>query len=161
MSEGSEFTVTVEQLEGLAFKVVWDWDTAPPLLIDEPEPIGRQHGPNAARLLGAAIGNCLTASLTFCLQRSRLDVTGMTSRVTGKVTRNERGRLRAESYEVEIQLPEPLSGQQSQLERCLGVFEDYCIVTSSVRQGVPVRVKVVDATGGVLLDSDAEAAPGG
>jgi uncharacterized OsmC-like protein len=153
MSEASQFTITVEQLEGLAFKVVWDWDTAPPLLMDEPEPIGKRHGPNAARLLGAAIGNCLTASLTFCLQRSRLDVTGMTSRVTGTITRSEGGRLRAGAYEVEIRLPESLSGGGAQLGRCLGVFEDYCIVTSSVRQGIPVRVRVVDAGGAALLDS--------
>jgi len=156
MSEGSQFTITVEQLEGLAFKVVWDWDTAPPLLTDEPEPVGRRHGPNAARLLAAAIGNCLTASLTFCLQRAHLDVAGMSSRVTGRITRNQGGRLRADSYEVEIRLPESLSKERSQLERCLGVFEDYCIVTSSVRQGIPVRVKVVDAAGEALLDSGAD-----
>jgi len=156
MSEASEFTVTIEQLEGLAFKVSWDWDTAPPLLMDEPEPIGRRHGPNAARLLGAAIANCLTASLTFCLQRSRLDVVGVTSRVTGTMVRNPAGRLRVGGYEVEIRLPETVSASGHPLERCLGVFEDYCIVTSSVRQGLPVRVRVVGAAGEALFDSGAD-----
>jgi hypothetical protein len=29
-------------------------------------------------------------------------------------------------------------------QRCLAQFEDFCVVTESVRRGIPVRVKVVD-----------------
>jgi hypothetical protein len=34
-------------------------------------------------------------------------------------------------------------------ERCLEQFEDFCIVTQSIRQGIPVSVSVVDAIGKV------------
>jgi hypothetical protein len=32
-------------------------------------------------------------------------------------------------------------------------FEDFCVVTESVRHGIPVSVKVVDAAGRTLHDS--------
>ena len=38
--------------------------------MDEPEPMGENSGPNAGKVLAAAIGNCLTASLLFCLQKA-------------------------------------------------------------------------------------------
>jgi hypothetical protein len=34
-------------------------------------------------------------------------------------------------------------------ERCLEQFEDFCIVTQSIRAGIPVSVNVVDANGKV------------
>jgi hypothetical protein len=36
------------------------------------------------------------------------------------------------------------------LPRCLEQFEDFCIVTQSVRQGIPVNVEVRDASGATL-----------
>jgi len=38
--------------------------------MDEPEPMGGNSGPNACKVLAATIGNCLTASLLFCLQKA-------------------------------------------------------------------------------------------
>ncbi|HET9820988.1 MAG TPA: hypothetical protein VFQ16_04115 [Burkholderiaceae bacterium] len=31
------------------------------------------------------------------------------------------------------------------LDRCLQQFEDFCVVTESVRRGIPVQVRVLDA----------------
>ncbi len=39
------------------------------------------------------------------------------------------------------------------LERCMAQFEDFCVVTESTRNGIPVSVKVVDAAGRTLYDS--------
>ena len=35
------------------------------------------------------------------------------------------------------------AAQHERMARCLEVFEDFCIVTASVRQAVDVRVEVV------------------
>jgi uncharacterized OsmC-like protein len=153
MSEKEGFTVTLEQLGGFEYKVKWDWDTAPPLLTDEPTPLGRQLGPNASRLLAAAVGNCLTASLAFCLQRARVDVAGLRTSVTGTLARNERGRLRVGGIAVRIELPAAVEQAATALERCLKLFEDYCTVTASLRQGVPVSVEVVGSSGHALHTS--------
>ncbi len=149
MAGDHEFTITMEHMDGLAFKVTFDWDTAPPLLLDEPEPLGHRHGPNAARLVAAAVGNCLTASLLFCLQRSKLQLSGTRTTVTGTLVRNEKGRLRLGGFTVRIALPVGAE-ERERLERCLSLFEDYCVVTESVRRGVPVQVEVVDRHGEVL-----------
>lgn len=146
MAAEQSFTVTLQHMADLSFKVTFDWDTAPPLLMDEPQPLGRQHGPNASRLLAAAVGNCLTASLLFCLERSKTPVTGVTTRVVGTIVRNEKGRLRVGGFRVRIQLP-VAAEERERLARCLSLFEDYCVVTESVRHGLPVEVEVVDRDG--------------
>ena len=76
-----------------------------------------------------------------CLQKSRVDLEDVKVRCYGKMTRNERGRLRLTYIKVEpvVQLPED---DLNKLERCLGMFEDYCIVTSAVREGIDVDVQV-------------------
>jgi uncharacterized OsmC-like protein len=150
MSEDQQFTISLEQLDGFEYTVKWDWETAPTLRVDEPLPLGKQAGPNASRLVAAAVGNCLSASLAFCLQRSRVEVTGIKTKVTGNITRNDRGRLRIGSLAVSIELPDEVGEACRGLERCLGIFEDYCIVTESVRHGLPVSVEVVTASGAVV-----------
>ena len=66
----------------------------PPLLLDEPEPLGDGDGPNAAKVLAAAVGNCLSASALYCLRRARIDVQSMRTTVSASLSRNEAGRLR-------------------------------------------------------------------
>jgi hypothetical protein len=41
------------------------------------------------------------------------------------------------------------------VDRALAQFEDFCIVTESVRQGIAVDVKVRDTSGNVVHASDA------
>ena len=111
------------------------------MLLDEPQPLGGNRAPNAAALLGAAIGDCLAASLTFCLRRSRATVDGMTANVTTHVTRNDAGKMRISGIDVEL-VPEVAGDASGQLNRCETLFEDFCIVTESVRHGIPVSVSV-------------------
>jgi len=146
MSEGKSITVALEQIDEFEFRVRFDEGMAD-LAMDEPEPIGRGKGPNATRLLAAAIGNCLTASLFACARKSRIDLRGLRTEVTARLGRNEAGRLRVDGLGVRIHAPAPADVDSGKMERCLGLFEDYCIVTASVRRGIPVEVEVVDASG--------------
>ena len=148
MSDQPKFTISMEQLQGFEFKVKFDKEGMADLLLDEPPPLGRDAGPNASRILGAAVGNCLTASLLFCLGKSRVQTTGMKTSVTGTMTRNEKGRMRVGGFDVRITV-EGLE-DPSRAERCLGLFEDFCVVTASVKQGIPVDVEVVDGMGNKL-----------
>ena len=145
MDDGREFALTLTLEEGYRYTVDFGGGL-PPLAVDEPAPLGAGSGPNAARLLGAAVGNCLAASLAFCLQRSRIDLRGMSVDVRGVIVRNEQGRFRVEKVDVRLS-PDVAAADQERLQRCLGVFEDFCIVTESVRAGLQVNVTVEPAGG--------------
>lgn len=70
----------------------------------------------------------------------------MTTTVAGTLVRNERGRLRIGEIRVTL-APEVNPEQQERMGRCLELFEDFCIVTESVRHGFPVTVHVETAVG--------------
>lgn len=137
----SEFSITVEQVEDFEFRVRFDKPQYAELAMDEPEPLGKDAAPNAARILAAAIGNCLSASLLFCARKSKVTLGPVQTRVQARIARTEKGRLRIAGVEVEID-PQIADAEKEKAMRCLGLFEDYCVVTQSVRQGIPVDVKV-------------------
>lgn len=116
------------------------------ILLDEAPPLGQASGPNAAALLSAAVGNCLAASLLFCLRKSRADVHTLTARVTTKIVRNDAGRFRIAGINVELS-PLIEQGDRDRLVRCEDLYEDFCLVTESVRKGIPVNVTLKEAHG--------------
>ena len=81
-----KFEVEVEQEENFGFVVDFGVDGVPVLETDEPEPLGEGQGPNPARLLAAAVGNCLAASLLFCLRKRKMEPEGIRAVVTGTMT---------------------------------------------------------------------------
>jgi uncharacterized OsmC-like protein len=137
MSDRFEVSLTLRA----GYEFVVDFGDAGELVTDEAPPLGHGHGPNPARLLAAAVANCLGASLLFCLRRARIDVATLRATVTGTTARNERGRLRIGELQVTLEPGVPAE-MRERLPRCLEIFEDFCIVTESVRQGIPVRVDV-------------------
>lgn len=150
MDKTVTFGLELEQQEGFEFKVRFDWPDVPELLLDEPEPLGRRAGPNAARLVAAAVANCLSASLVFCLRTKFKQNPGpVRAMATGRLERNEHGRYRIVAIDVVLSLAER-HGAMAHQDRCLEQFEDFCIVTQSIRAGIPVNVSVVDAEGKVL-----------
>lgn len=147
------FTVRVEHVQGYQFRALFDWPDVPVLVLDEPEPVGSQAGPNAARLVAAAAANCLSASLLFCLRKARVDIQGLQADVTVGMRRNESGRLRMAQMEVNIHLAGIPEADASRMLRCAGLFEEFCTVTQSIRQGIPVAVTVHDERGAALHHS--------
>lgn len=140
-TEEHRFALALTLREGYEFSVDFEQQGVPPLLVDEPPPLGAGGGPHAARLLAAAIGHCLSASLLYCLRKSRVEAQGMQTTVEGTIVRNERGRFRIGAIRVKL-APDIAPEQRERMSRCLGLFEDFCIVTESVRHGVQVDVEV-------------------
>jgi organic hydroperoxide reductase OsmC/OhrA len=156
MSELRVFTLHLEQVENFKFKVRFDWPDVPDLLLDEPTPLGSEAGPNAARLIAAGVANCLSASLLFCLQKSHNTPGGVSATVTGSIGRNAQGRLRLAGIDVDLKLA-GIPEDRSRLERCFNLFEDYCVVTQAVRDGIPISVRVLDEEGTVMHEASGEA----
>jgi len=142
------FSFTLEQQEDYAFLVRFD-DNIPALLTDEPPPLGKGAGPNPARLLAASVANCLLASYLFALRKYKNEPGKISATVSGTLVRNEGGRLRVGEVAVDIRM-QGEAAQMQHLDRILAQFEDFCVVTQSVRTGFPVAVTVRDGAGRLL-----------
>ena len=155
MKADDSFSVELEQRSGYEFRVRFDLPAQAELALDEPPPLGKGGGPNAARLVAAAVGNCLAASLVFCLSGKFREKAGpVRAMVAGRLERNEKGRYRIAALDVTLGLSQPAQ-ELAHLERCLEQFEDFCVVTQSIRRGIPVSVRVVDGEGRVLNEPGA------
>jgi len=152
MADDGRFSIELEHLQGYEFKVRFDWDRVPDVVMDEPPPLGNRQGPNASRMLAAAVGNCLSASLLYCLTKSEPPAGSVKTSASCQVVRNASGRLRVGALDVVLSVSAELV-DSPRLTRCLDLFEDFCVVTASVSEGIPVKVSVVDEKTGRILKS--------
>jgi uncharacterized OsmC-like protein len=146
MSE--DVTIHITRQEGYCYLVEFG-PRYPTLMADEPEPLGHDSGPSPQHLLAAAVANCLCASLTFACAKYHGDPGEVTATVTCRTGRNERNRVRVRQVDVTITLGKPVE-QLPHLDRALASFEDFCTVTASVRDGIPVSVNIVGPDGTAL-----------
>ncbi len=153
MSEEARFTLTLEHLEDYEFKVKFDKKILDDMLVDEPPPLGGLAGPNPSRLLAVSAANCLSASLLYCINRGDVPPSSVTTEATVTIVRNEKKRLRIGRIDVALQMSETLSAAPK-MKRCMNLFEDFCVVTDSIRNGIPVGVEVRDHTGEVIHRND-------
>ena len=152
--EEGRFSFELEHLEGYEFKVRFDWEQMPELVMDEPPPLGGRTGPNASRMLAAAVGNCLSASLMYCVHKAEVPAGSVRTRVTCRLVRGERKRLRVGGIDVDLTVDGDTESS-ARFSRCLDLFEDFCVVTASIREGIPVNVRVLDGAG-TRLDTPEE-----
>jgi uncharacterized OsmC-like protein len=131
----------LRQLSGYKSEITFDELPGVRVHMDEPAPVGTSEGPSAAMMLSSAVGHCLTSSLLFCMQKSRGAIDGIDTDVETSLSRNEKGRWRI--TEIKVRMKSKNSNfDREKLERCKGLFEDFCIVTASVREGVKVNVEL-------------------
>ncbi len=144
------FQIHLARLDGYRFRADFG-DAIPALEVDEGPPLGKGAGPNPTKLLATALAECLSSSLIFCLAKSRVEVGTLAASATGTLVRNERGRIRVGGIEVVLR-PELPGAEPDKVRKCLELFEDFCVVTASVRQGLAVGVRVEGANGEVLYE---------
>ena len=135
------FTISIDQIENYQFQISFDNEKLAPLRVDEPPPLGEDTGPSPSRILAAAIGSCLSASLLFCVSKRRIGIGNIHAEVQVQSVRNENKRLRIGKVGVVIR-PEIAPEDREKVGRCLEIFEDFCTVTQSVRDGIDVDVRV-------------------
>lgn len=111
-----------------------------PFPSDEPDPIGAASAPSTPAMLGAALGHCLSASLVELLRRAHVELSGCGTEAVAVVAPNDEGLPRIKRVDVTIS-PRVADGA-SRTERCEELFQRYCTVTSSVKEGIDVNVRV-------------------
>lgn len=134
--------VRVKLLDGYRFKIEFPGTKSEGFVMDEPAPLGGLDGPNASRVLAASIANCLSASLLFCLSKSKVGVEDIETEAEPTSQRNAEGYWRVKQVKVSIKAKLKEPAEKNRVERCLGLFEKYCVVTGAVRDGIAVDVAV-------------------
>ena len=138
-----EFSVSMELVD--KYKFLIDFGEFGEVTSDEPEPLGDGDGPNPSRILAASVANCLSASLMFALRKFKDDPGKVSATVKGQLDRVD-GRWRIVGMDVSITLGNTAE-KLEHLDRALEQFEDFCVVTQSVRNGIDVNVTVEDSNG--------------
>lgn len=149
MSEDKLVRVSLEQQENFSFLVRFDDAQIDGLLTDESAPLGKGAGPNPSQLLLAALANCLSASFLFALRKFHNQPGRLRAEAVTRLERDLAGHWHIPKAWVELHLAEGAE-QHQQLTRILEQFENFCIVTQSVRAGIEVEVTIKDAQGRVL-----------
>ena len=145
----SGFSIELVQLADYRFEVRFDNPAVPVLVTDEAAPLGTDAGPSPSRLLAVAVANCLAASLLFALRKFKNTPQPLRATARVSMTRNAQNRLRIGGIAVDLHLG-VMASEINMLERILGQFEEFCLVTQSVRAAIPVSVQVLDKAGTVL-----------
>ena len=138
-------TANLKQEQDFRFAIRFS-DGMPVLYGDEPPPLGKATGPSPSQLLAAAVGNCLSDSLLFALRKFKQNPEPIQAVASATIDRNAENRLRVMNINVKLTLGAP-GGSLAHLDRALEQFEEFCTVSQSVRQGIPVTVEVYDSGG--------------
>ena len=85
--------------------------------------------------------------LAFLSEQSKVPVNDLTASVETVTRRNEKGRWRIASLKVKLH-PSLREEDLGRSKRCLELFEDFCVVTESVRKGIDVQVDIDTSTSG-------------
>lgn len=119
-----------------------DLPGALPIKLDEAAPLGGGRGPNPAALVATAVANCLASSLLFCVRKARVPIEHLSVSAEAHIARNAAGRYRLQHVSVSL-APVMAEGDVSRLQRCQQIYEDFCIVTAALREGIDVTVDLV------------------
>lgn len=152
MDTDGEFAIELVQLADYRFAVHFSDPAVPELVTDEGAPLGGSAGPSPSQLLGTAVANCLAASLLFAMRKFGNEPGPLRAAVTVSMERNPRGRLRIGGIGVDLHIGID-GGAIRMADRILAQFEDFCVVTQSVRSAIVVAVRVLDRGGTVLHSS--------
>jgi len=118
----------------------------PDLTGDEAPPLGAGKGASPVQLLAAAVGSCLSDSLSFALRKFKQNPVPLRCEMQADVGRNPEGRMRVLRIKAVLTLGVP-ADQVQHLDRALDQFELFCTVTQSVGQGAAIEAAVHDVTG--------------
>ena len=140
---GKTIRVELSQRHDYRFDIAFG-DAMPVLTSDEPAPLGTGLGPSPVQMLCAAVGNCLSDSLLFAFRKFKQEPSPIQCVVTAEIGRNDDNRLRVLHMNAQIRMG-VLAESLDQVDHVLAQFEEFCTVTQSVRQGIPITVEVFDS----------------
>ena len=143
MSEGMKPKVGITLEKEMIFKCdLGDMKAKDCYIDDTHENEADMLGPNPSRMLGLALLGCLSASFIFCLKKKNLTLDDLNAVAELTIARNEKGfwRVMKVDVDINIRISDPVTRKRA--DQCKKMFEQYCIVTQAVREGIDIKVNV-------------------
>ncbi len=110
--------------------------------MDELDPHGTDSAPNPADYLLLAVGGCLSSSFIYSISKFDISLKKMHAKVRGKYTRVDE-RVRIERVDVVLDIEPSTEQDLKEIEAwCIDVFRNFCIISESIRKGLPIGVTV-------------------
>ncbi|MHA2088240.1 MAG: OsmC family protein [Promethearchaeota archaeon] len=139
----SEVKVKVKLERDMIFKCDLGETKLGDCYIDESNKIASEMlGPNAAQLLAMSMLGCLSASYIFCFSKRDFTVKDLEAEAIVTIFRNEKGFVRVKKIDVTITPKIDSPEMVKRAAECQKMFEQYCTITASVREGVDVNVNI-------------------
>jgi len=143
MSEGMKPKVGITLEKQMIFKCdLGDMNVKDCYIDDTHKNEADMLGPNPSRLLGLALLGCLSASFIFCLKKKNLTIDDLNATAELTIARNEKGFWRVMRVDVDINIIISDPATRKRADQCKKMFEQYCIVTQAVREGIDVEVNL-------------------
>ncbi|MFX1494905.1 MAG: OsmC family protein [Promethearchaeota archaeon] len=99
-------------------------------------------GPNPSRMLAMAVLGCLSASFIFCLKKKEFTLEDLRAEAEVAIARNEKGFWRVKKIDVDINAKIDDPNMKKRADQCKKMFEQYCVVTQAVRDGINIAVNL-------------------
>ncbi len=143
MFEEMKTKVSLTLDQGMLFKCDFGEMKVKDCYIDEehPEEVD-MLGPNPSRMLGLAVMGCLSASFIFCLKKRKFNVDDLKAEAEITIAKNQKGFWRVKKIDVNIKPIIDDPDVKKRADQCKKMFEQYCIVTQAVREGINVEVNL-------------------
>ena len=140
MSKELRNTVTLDLERDMIFRCDPNEMKIKECYIDETNEDLDMLGPNPVKLLASAVLGCLSASLIFCIQKKKLTLDEFHAEAEIVIARNDEGLFRVKEINVDLQPKTDDPAMIKRIDQCKKMFERYCTITQSVRQGIQVNL---------------------
>ncbi len=143
MSNVLKTKVGLKQEEEMIFKCDLGSLKMDNLYIDETNKKStKKIGPSPTKLLALSVLGCLAASFSFCLQKKDFSLSGLEGKAEVTIARNDKGFWRVKKIDVEMNPKIDTSEMRKRADKCRKFFEQYCIISESLRTGFEVNVNL-------------------
>ena len=143
MSNELKTKVRLKQEEEMIFKCDLGEIKMDKLYIDEQHDKNAEKiGPSPTKLLALSVLGCLTASFSFCLKKKGLSISDLNGQAIVSIARNDKNLWRVKKIDVKISPKIDTPELRKRANQCTKFFEQYCIISESVRNGIEVNLEL-------------------
>lgn len=135
------FEAELNWIKNFVFEITVD--DFPKFYMDELQPVGEDSAPNPADYLLVSVGGCIASSFLYSALKFSIPLKKLQVKVRGEyVRKNNRIRVGKINVELHIDLDVEKTSYED-LELCVNAFRKYCIISESVKEGIPMDISLV------------------